>query len=230
MDRVKDTFVGSVSHELRTPITSIVGYLEMLEEGTFGGLNAAQADAVRRVSANSSRLLLLIDDLLTLSRVEDDGLVLADRALDLRTLVRAGYDVVSPAWEARDLQVCLDLPGEPVPFLGDRNMIERVVVNLVSNAVKFTPDGGRVEVRLSTCGDGATIEVRDSGIGIPEEERGRIFSRFFRSSVAQKQAIPGSGLGLSIARAVVEKHGGRIELESGEGDGTTFRVWLPIVV
>ena len=230
VDRVKDTFVGSVSHELRTPITSIVGYLEMLEEGTFGGLNAAQADAVRRVSANSARLLLLIDDLLTLSRVEDDGLVLADRALDLRTLVRAGYDVVSPAWEARDLQVCLDLPGEPVPFLGDRDMIERVVVNLVSNAVKFTPDGGRVEVRLSTCGDGATIEVRDSGIGIPEEERGRIFSRFFRSSVAQKQAIPGSGLGLSIARAVVEKHGGRIELESGEGDGTTFRVWLPIVV
>ncbi len=109
-------------------------------------------------------------------------------------------------------------------------MIERVVVNLVSNAVKFTPDGGRVEVRLSSSGDSATIEVRDSGIGIPEEERGQIFSRFFRSSVAQKQAIPGSGLGLSIARAVVEKHGGRVELESRDGDGTTFRVSLPIVV
>lgn len=230
VDRVKDTFVGSVSHELRTPITSIVGYLEMLEEGEFGDLSAAQADAVRRVSANSSRLLLLIDDLLTLSRVEDDGLVLAARALELRALVRAGYDVVSPAWEGRDLQVCLDLPEDPVPFLGDRDMIERVVVNLVSNAVKFTPDGGRVEVRLTVRGEDAVIEVRDSGIGIPAEERGRIFSRFFRSSLAQKQAIPGSGLGLSIARAVVEKHGGRIELESGEGDGTTFRVWLPIVV
>lgn len=230
VDRVKESFVSSVSHELRTPITSIVGYLEMLEDGTFGDLNPAQADAVARVSANSSRLLLLIDDLLTLSRVEDDGLVLADRALDLRALVRSGYDVVAPGWASRDLDVCLTLPGEPVPFLGDRDMIERVVVNLVGNAVKFTPDGGRVDVCLTSDADCAVIEVRDTGIGIPAAESGQIFSRFFRSSAAQKQAIPGSGLGLSIARAVVEKHGGRIELESAHGSGTTFRVWLPIVV
>ncbi|GAB3781913.1 ATP-binding protein [Nocardioides ungokensis] len=229
IDRVKESFVSSVSHELRTPITSIVGYLEMLEEGEFGAVSPAQADALRRVSANSSRLLLLIDDLLTLSRVEDDGLVLASRALDLRLLVQEGYDVVSPAWDGRRLDVRLELPDEPVPFLGDRDMIERVVVNLVSNAVKFTPDGGRVALCLSTSDDGATIEVSDTGIGIPPEERGRIFSRFFRSTTAQKQAIPGSGLGLSIARAVVEKHGGRIELESHPGEGTTFRVWLPIV-
>ncbi len=111
VDRVKDSFVGSVSHELRTPITSIVGYLEMLEDGAFGELSAAQGDAVRRVSANSSRLLRLIDDLLTLSRVEDDGLVLAARALDLRALVRAGYDVVSPACEGRDLDCAWTCPG-----------------------------------------------------------------------------------------------------------------------
>jgi PAS domain S-box-containing protein len=230
VDRVKDTFVGSVSHELRTPITSIVGYLEMLGEGEFGDLNAAQADAVRRVSANSSRLLLLIDDLLTLSRVEDDELVLADRALDLRSLVRAGYDVVAPSWETRDLEVRLELPDEPLPFLGDRDMIERVVVNLVGNAAKYTPDGGRFEVLLRPEAEQAVLEVRDSGIGIPAGEQHRIFTRFFRSSSAQRQAIPGSGLGLSIARAVVEKHGGSIGLESAEGEGTTFRVRLPLVV
>nr|WP_246299418.1 ATP-binding protein [Nocardioides panaciterrulae] len=230
VDRVKETFVSSVSHELRTPITSIVGYLEMLDSGDFGTLTEAQADAVRRVSVNSSRLLLLIDDLLTLSRIEDDGLVISDRALDLRVLLRTGYDVVAPAWAGRDLDVRLEMPAEPVPFLGDRDMIERVVVNLLGNAVKFTPEGGEVALCLATRGDSALVEVRDTGIGIPAEEHARIFSRFFRSSTAQRNAIPGSGLGLSIARAVVERHGGRIELASGEGRGTTFRVWLPIVV
>jgi signal transduction histidine kinase len=230
VDRVKDMLVGSVSHELRTPITSIVGYLEMLEDGSFGALNDEQADAVRRVRGNSGRLLQLIDDLLTLSRVEDDGLVLDARALDLRALVRAGHDVVAPAWAGRDLDVRLELPDEPVPFVGDRDMVERAVVNLVGNAVKFTPDGGRIEVALAVKGDEALLEVADSGVGIVAAERDRVFSRFFRSATLEKRAIPGSGLGLSITRGVIERHGGRIELESEEGSGTVFRVWLPVVV
>jgi hypothetical protein len=230
VDRVKDAFVGSVSHELRTPITSIVGYLEMLEDGEFGALRDAQADAVRRVRSNSGRLLQLIDDLLTLSRVEDGGLQAVDRVLDLRALVRAGHDVVAPAWVGRDLEVRLDLPTEPVPFLGDRDMVERAVVNLVGNAVKFTPEGGRIDVALAVLGCEALLEVADSGIGIAPGERDQVFSRFFRSAALEKRAIPGSGLGLSITRGVVERHGGRIELESEEGSGTTFRVWLPVVV
>jgi PAS domain S-box-containing protein len=230
VDQVKDAFVSSVSHELRTPITSIVGYLEMLSEGSFGDLNTHQADAVRRVSHNSSRLLALIDDLLTLSRVQEDGMTLADRAFDLREVVRSGYGVVSPAWASRDLTVSAELPDEPVPFVGDKDMIERVVVNLVGNAVKFTPDGGDIGVRMTTDGDHAVIDVRDSGIGIPKEEQDQLFSRFFRSSVAQKHAIPGSGLGLSISKAVVEKHGGTIAVTSSSERGTTFRVRLPIVV
>jgi signal transduction histidine kinase len=230
VDAVKDAFVSSVSHELRTPITSIVGYLEMLQEDLFGELNAGQRRAVDRVAGNSARLLGLIDDLLTLSRVQDEKLTSADRAFDLRTVVRAGHDVVAPAWQQRELAVDLDLPAEPVPFVGDRDMVERVVVNLVGNAVKFTPDGGRLGVRLG-CREGeALLEVSDSGIGIPRQEQDQLFSRFFRSSVAQKQAIPGSGLGLSIAKAVVEHHGGTIEVDSDLGAGTTFRVRLPVVV
>ncbi|MBA8804338.1 hypothetical protein FB382_002629 [Nocardioides ginsengisegetis] len=230
VDQVKDAFVSSVSHELRTPITSITGYLEMLREGEFGDLNSAQTDAVRRVSDNSTRLLSLIDDLLTLSRVQDDGIARSDRVFDLREVVRGGHDVVAPAWSARPLDVVLDLPPDPVPFFGDRDRIERVFVNLIGNAVKFTPDGGEVGIRLDVGEETAVVEVRDTGIGIPSSEVGRLFSRFFRSSNAQKQAIPGSGLGLSIAKAVVEKHGGTIEVDSVVDEGTAFRVTVPIVV
>lgn len=230
IDAVKDAFVSSVSHELRTPITSIVGYLEMLREGEFGDLNPHQSDAVRRVADNSSRLLSLIDDLLTLSRVQDEGMTQVDRVFDLRDVVRDGHDVVAPSWSRRTLTVDLGLPEEPVPMVGDRDMMERVVVNLVGNAVKFTPDGGRVAIVLRRDGDEAVLEVSDTGIGIPLEEQDRLFTRFFRSSAAQKQAIPGSGLGLSIARAVVAKHGGSVTVDSALDRGTTFRVRLPVVV
>jgi PAS domain S-box-containing protein len=230
VDTVKDSFVSSVSHELRTPMTSILGYLEMLGEDAYGELTSDQRNAVRRVSANTQRLLGLIDDLLTLSRVDSEGFNYVDRVFDLRDAVRAAYVVVSPSWEARDLEVSMELPGEPIPLLGDRDMIERVTLNLVSNAVKFTPDGGEIRVDVAV-GDGvAELVVSDTGIGVPEQEQPQLFNRFFRSTLAQKQAIPGSGLGLSITRAIVEKHGGVIAFTPGVDGGTTFRVRLPVVI
>lgn len=229
VDTVKDAFVSSVSHELRTPITSIVGYLELLKDGDFGKLNDSQVDAISRVAANSGRLLGLIDDLLTLSRVQEHGLGGAQQAFDLREVVQSGTGVVMPVLATRDLDITVDVPAEPVPLVGDKDMVERAVVNLVSNAVKFTPDGGRVEVRLRAGEGYALLRVSDSGIGIPLGEQANLFSRFFRSALAQQQAIPGSGLGLSITRGIVENHGGSIEVESAEGEGTTFHVRLPVV-
>jgi PAS domain S-box-containing protein len=229
VDSVKDAFVSSVSHELRTPMTSILGYLEMLGEGAYGDLSRDQNNAVHRVSDNTQRLLGLIDDLLTLSRVDNDGFDYVDRVFDLREAVRAAYGVVSPAWQARPLAVSLGLPEEPVPLLGDRDMIERVTLNLLGNAVKFTPDGGSIYVGLDVEGDNAVITVSDSGIGVPAQEQAQLFNRFFRSTLAQKRAIPGSGLGLSITRAIVEKHGGTIDFTSEPGEGSTFRVRLPVV-
>ncbi|MEP9364127.1 ATP-binding protein [Nocardioides sp. CN2-186] len=229
VDQVKDAFVSSVSHELRTPITSILGYIEMLEEGAYGGLGPEQLDAVQRVAANSTRLLSLIDDLLTLSRIQEDGLSFVDRVVDLRKIVAAGCGVVAPTLERRELELDVDLPDEPIPFLGDRDMLERVVINLVSNAVKFTPEGGHVAVSLSVRTGSVVLEVTDTGIGIPLQEQDRLFTRFFRSSLAQEQAIPGSGLGLSIAHAIVEQHGGSMSVESEPGEGTTFRVTLPVL-
>ncbi len=229
VDQVKDAFVSSVSHELRTPITSILGYIEMLEDGAYGELAPEQADAVHRVATNSARLLSLIDDLLTLSRIQDGGLGLVDRLLDLRKVVAAGCAVVAPSLERGALVLDVDLPDEPVPFLGDRDMLERVVINLLSNAVKFTPEGGRVTVRLTVEGADIVLSVADTGIGIPLQEQERLFSRFFRSSLAQERAIPGSGLGLSIAHAIIEQHGGSVDLESAPGVGTTFWVRLPAI-
>ncbi len=230
VDSVKDAFVSSVSHELRTPITSIHGYLELLLDGEFGDLEAPQHGALAKVSRNAERLLALIDDLLTLSRLQEDGLKLAPRVVDLRQVVTAVCEVVAPAAETGGLGLAVDLPEDPVPFLGDRDLLERAVVNLVANAVKFTPRGGRVDVGLATGDDGTTLQVSDTGIGIPVTEQELLFSRFFRSSNAQRQAIPGSGLGLSIAHAVVLQHGGSIRVASAEGEGTTFWVELPALV
>ena len=227
VDQVKDAFVSSVSHELRTPITSILGYVELLADGTYGELDPAQLDALHRVAANSTRLLSLIDDLLTLSRIQNTGLGMADRLLDLRKIVAAGCAVVAPSLHRGALVLDVDLPEEPVPFLGDRDMLERVVINLVGNAVKFTPDGGRVDVSLAARGPEVLLTVADTGIGIPRHEQDRLFSRFFRSTLAQERAIQGSGLGLSIAHAIVDQHGGDIDVESDPGVGTTFRVRLP---
>ena len=230
VDVVKDAFVSSVSHELRTPITSIHGYLELLVDGTLGELTPDQRMAVEKVASNSERLLGLIDDLLTLSRLQEDGLNLAPKVLDLRRVVTDACSVVAPGVETGGLVLELDLPPEPVPFLGDRDMLERAMVNLVGNAVKFTPRGGRIEVALGPHEDGSQVVVRDTGIGIPLAEQEHLFTRFFRSSLAQREAIPGSGLGLSIAHAVVRKHGGDLRVESVEGQGTTFYLELPALV
>ncbi len=228
VDAVKDAFVSSVSHELRTPITSILGYLELLDDGAMGDLTPEQARAIGRVSSNSLRLLRLIDDLLVLSRMQDGALDPELVALDLRDAVRSGFDVVAPGWERRDLRPTLELPERPVSVLGDRDMLERVVVNLVGNAVKFTPDGGLVAVRLDVDGEHTSLLVSDTGLGIPPEEQDRLFTRFFRSSLAIKAEVPGSGLGLAICQAIVEAHGGSAGVESTPGRGSTFRVTLPL--
>ena len=228
VDAVKDAFVSSVSHELRTPITSILGYLELLADGAMGDVSRAQSDALARVSSNSRRLLRLIDDLLVLSRMQDGALDPELVPLDLREAVRAGFEVVAPGWEQRNLRPSLELPEHEVRVLGDRDMLERVVVNLVGNAVKFTADGGLVAVRLDVDTDRTSLLVSDTGIGVPVDEQERLFTRFFRSSLAMKEEIPGSGLGLAICQAIVEAHGGDVALDSQPGIGSTFRVTLPL--
>jgi PAS domain S-box-containing protein len=228
VDVVKDAFVSTVSHELRTPITSILGYLEVLSDGSLGDLGPRQVDALARVTSNSHRLLSLIDDLLTLSRVAEHGVQVAHTVFDLRLAVREGCAVVVPTLShPRRLTLETTAPDQPMLVRGDREMVERVLVNLLSNAVKFTPDGGLIRVELAVEEPEVVLRVSDNGIGIPEEEQAELFTRFFRSSLSQGRAIPGSGLGLSITRSIVERHGGSINVHSEVGRGTVVEVRLP---
>ncbi len=227
VDRVKENFVSTVSHELRTPITSIMGYLEVLTDGGFGEVNDRQLDALGRVHSNSQRLLLLIDDLLALSQVQEGGLASAHVELDLREVMLAACEVVTPSAERAGVRCHQVLPHGATPFVGDRDQLERVLVNLMGNAVKFSTAGDRVVARLAVVDGHYLIEISDTGIGIPIEEQGRLFTRFFRSSTALDRAIQGSGLGLSIAKAIVERHGGSIRVESEPDVGTIMSVSLP---
>jgi signal transduction histidine kinase len=182
------------------------------------------------VGTNSRRLLTLIDELLTLSRMQSPEVEPARQRLDFRDVVQRAVDVVRPAAESRYQELELGLPEEGAPIDGDVEMLERLVVNLASNAVKFTPERGHVQVGVELDDGVVQLVVRDDGIGIPTEEQSRLFTRFFRASTAQDNAVPGTGLGLAIAHRVVEVHGGTIAIHSEQGEGTTVVVRLPLSV
>ncbi|QCX26870.1 sensor histidine kinase [Nocardioides jishulii] len=228
VDQVKDALVSGVSHELRTPITSILGYLEMLEDGGFGPLAEGQAKALGRVKGNSNRLLSLIDDLLMLSRIQDGYLAVESTRIDLRDVVASARDEMAPVLTASGLTFDVELPEQPVAVVGDAERLGRVLVNLLSNAMKFTDRFGAVTVRLAVEGADAVVSVSDTGIGIPEGEQDHLFERFFRATSARERAIQGSGLGLAIARALVQSHGGGIEVQSQVDVGSTFVIRLPL--
>ncbi|HSE08641.1 MAG TPA: PAS domain S-box protein [Nocardioidaceae bacterium] len=228
LDRAKSDFVSMVSHELRTPITSIVGYTEMLLDGAAGPVAPEQhrlLDAVRR---NGVRLVALIEDLLTLSRIESGTFTLEKSAVDLRTVFEKAHEALEPMLVGRKLDVHFELPDLPVQVMGDPRQLERMIVNLLGNAVKFTDDGGRVAWSLTATTDEAHFRVADTGIGIPEGEQPALFSRFFRSTTAQERAIQGTGLGLTIVQSIVQSHGGEITIRSREHVGTDVEVVLPL--
>jgi PAS domain S-box-containing protein len=224
IDRTKDAFVSSVSHELRTPITNIVGYLELLLDGAYGETTVPQNAALGRIDSNSHRLLELIDNLLTLSSLESLDVQMAKHPVDLREVIHRSSEKVHPDASERGHQLAVDVPSDPVVVLGDEEHLERMVSNLATNAVKFTPDGGRITLRVRAEGPTYAIDVQDTGVGIPEDERSLLFNRFYRATHAQSEAINGSGLGLSIARSIAQLHGARISARSTPGQGSTFTV------
>lgn len=227
LDRLKDDFVATVSHELRTPLTSMMGFLEMIREGEAGELTDEQQRFLAIVYRSSERLQRLVGDLLFVARLDANGLQLQFGPVDLDEVVRDAVESSGALARARNLD--LRLEGTPVPVVtGDKERLSQLVGNLVSNALKFTPAGGRVTVRMFADGRHAVVEVEDDGIGIPAAEQDRLFQRFFRSSIATEQAIPGTGLGLVISRAIAEAHGGTIGVRSDAGAGACFRLELPL--
>jgi len=222
--RVKDEFAASVSHELRTPLTSIRGYVDiLLERDDLPAEARAQLEVVAR---NGERLNRLVADLLHTARAEGSMKVVRTRQ-DLVDIVRASVEAAAPAARAAGVELDLDAPSTLVTLV-DGQRIAQAVDNLVSNAIKYTPSGGKVEIRLAVDGGRIEICVADSGIGIQAADRDRLFTRFFRARQAEEQSVQGLGLGLGIARSIVESHGGRIDVESELGQGSVFRIRLPV--
>jgi signal transduction histidine kinase len=227
LNRIKSDFVSSVSHELRTPLTSILGYAEILCDGFGGDLSPEQARMLGIVGRNAERLLGLIEELLLMASLESGTLKLSLAPVSVPALLNDVYQAVVPELTARALDVVVDVAPDLDTIVGDPRRLDRALLNLLTNAIKFSPDGG--QVRLSARSEGAFIrvEVADTGIGIPLEDQAKIFDRFFRSSSASHLAVPGTGLGLSITKMIVEGHGGRIGVSSYPGKGTVITIQLP---
>jgi PAS domain S-box-containing protein len=225
VDRLKDEFIALVSHELRTPLTSIRGYLELvLEEGA--DLRDDHLGFLEIVDRNAERLLGLVNDLLAVAQAEAGKLRFDWADVELEPLLAQCVEAARPAAERAGVRLTFSF-DQAEPIVADPGRVGQLVDNLVSNAIKFTPAGGCVDVRLRSRCDCVVIEVEDTGPGIASDEQARLFERFFRTRSATNGAVPGTGLGLSIAKAIAEAHGGTIAVESEEGRGTTFRVELP---
>ncbi len=226
--RIKDEFFALVSHELRTPLTSIVGYTEVLRDDLEeAGSDPMLLKHVSRIQRGATRLTRLVGDLLFVAEIEAGKLSIRFRdGVDLGAVTALSVDGL----RHRAVNQGLELEADTAPAVvrGDADRLGQVVDNLLSNAIKFTPTGGRVWVQLASQDGSAVLTIRDSGIGIPLDEQPRLFERFFRASTATRGEIQGVGLGLSIVRAVVEAHGGTIDLESEPGVGTTFHVRIPL--
>jgi PAS domain S-box-containing protein len=226
LDRLKDEFIGMFAHELRTPLASILGYTEILMEDGVTGPDAEHC--VEVIDRNAKRLLRLTEDLQLLHQINSGQLPTEFGRADLAAIVAGVVEEMRP--EAERKQIDLVLSATAVPHLAfDPMRIAQLLGNLLSNALKFTPDGGKVEVRLGTEGTQAVLAVADTGIGIPVADRERIFERFFRTAIVERQAIQGAGLGLTISQAIVAAHNGTIAVEGGEGRGSTFTVRLPLL-
>ena len=230
LDAAKNEFVSTVSHELRTPVTSIIGYTEMLQDGSIVEPLEHQLPMLETIARNGERLITLCNDLLLLGDLESGATQRDREQVDLNSMLEHVEGSVRSLVNGRRLDLAFQRPLGPVEVLGDRIQLERALTNLLSNAVKFTEDGGQVQCRLERHPGEALVVVQDTGIGIPVDEQQGLFEKFFRSSTAQERAIQGTGLGLSIVAGIVAAHSGRIGVESAHLEGSTFTVRLPLHV
>ncbi|WP_437678317.1 response regulator [Sorangium sp. So ce131] len=226
-NRLKDDFLATLSHELRTPLNAILGWAQLLRSESVAP--SLQRLALEVIERNAKAQAQLIEDLLDVSRLSSGQLALAVRDVDLGRAVQAAVDAIRPAAAARQVELRVVLDPQAVPVAGDPERLQQVAWNLLSNAVRFTPAGGRVEVAVTREGNTARLEVRDTGEGISPGFLPHIFDRFRQEDSSMTRAHGGLGLGLSIVRQLVELHGGAVRAESdGKGRGATFTVTLPV--
>jgi signal transduction histidine kinase len=225
--KAKDQFVSQVSHELRTPLTSIRGFLAILLDDDADGVSAAERDKYLAViDRNAGRLLRLVEDLLFVGQMDEGSFVLDKTEFDLVEVLAEAVEAARPLADKRQIEL-RNQSETKLRLLGDRDRVAQVIDNLLSNALKFTPEGGEVTVDIARSNGNARLMVADTGVGMRRDELGHLFERFYRTEAATAQAIHGSGLGLSICKAIVEAHGGEITADSRLGLGTTLAIQLP---
>jgi two-component system phosphate regulon sensor histidine kinase PhoR len=226
VEQTRRDFVANVSHELRTPLASIKSVIETLSSGALDDRAAAQ-DFLSRADAEVDRLVQIVEELLELSRLESGQAPLAKESVDMGDALSRAVERLRPQADKKKLNLTLEQALDLPPVIGDADRLERVALNLIHNAIKFTPDGGSISVSAALGDDAVRVEVSDSGVGIAAEDLPRIFERFYKADRARGSG-GGTGLGLAVVKHIVEAHGGAVSVESREGHGSTFRLSLPI--
>jgi signal transduction histidine kinase len=228
LDKAKDEFISMASHQLRTPLTTIKGYLSMLSEGDAGKISDDQKQFVQFAFDASERMVRLISDLLNVSRLSAGRFLIQTKPTDMVAMIDDEVRQLTPHAKAKNLQLIFERPSEPLPPAQiDDNKTRQVVMNFIDNAIYYTPVG-EVRVKLSQTGDSVRLEVRDTGIGVPEDAKRKLFSKFYRADNAQTVRPDGTGLGLYLAKRVIQDQGGTIIFNSSEGKGSTFGFELPL--
>lgn len=227
LERARREFVANVSHELRTPITTIKSYaetiLDMAEEET------AETGFIKVIEQEADRMTRIVSDLLTLSKLDNSRKVMDKKVFDLALLAQSVTEKLKIDAKNHGIEVGFSQDGDTSSFFGDRDRMEQVITNIISNAIKYTPSGGKVFVTAGSRYTEAFVRVQDNGIGIPQKDLPRIFERFYRVDKARSRESGGTGLGLAIAKELVELHGGRIDIKSQEGKGTTVTITIPMI-
>ncbi len=221
VEAIKRDFVANVSHELRTPLASIKGYSETLLDGAMNNKESAR-EFLSIIDKNATRMSRLIEDLLVLSRVESQQMLMVSEVIDLCELVRAMVDGLRKQARDKGIEIVLDIEDGVPGVVADKGRVEQVMINLLDNAIKYTPEGGRLDVSVCVKVGEAIVEVRDTGIGIPASDMPRIFERFYRVDKARSRELGGTGLGLAIVKHIIQSLSGRVWVESKPGDGSVF--------
>jgi two-component system phosphate regulon sensor histidine kinase PhoR len=226
LDNMKSDLISIVSHELRSPLTSIKGYIDLMMAGDFGKIPDTISGYLTIISSNANRLAALIDDMLDLSRIESGKLTMTFGKVDVKYLCDYVYLTMKLQAEQKSI-VFLSTVQEGLAVSGDVDRLQQVITNLVSNAIKYTPEQGRIEMAATRVKSKIHITITDNGLGIGEENQGRLFQKFFRVKNEKTRNIGGTGLGLCIAKSITEAHDGRILVQSVEGQGSCFTIELP---
>lgn len=227
LEKIRQDFVANVSHELRTPLTSIKGYAETLLEGALDTWDNAR-EFINIIYQDSNRLANLINDLLDLSKIESGKMTMSFAALEPFPMIKRAVSMMENQAKAKSITVKLDAPEELPKIKADETRFSQIMINLLDNAVKYTPDNGSVSVTAKVADNTLQIDIADTGIGISEKDLSRIFERFYRVDKARSRELGGTGLGLSIVKHIVHAHGGRVWVKSELGLGSTFSFTIPL--